>query len=208
MITRHAFRTAALGAAALSAALLLGACGGAPTDTGAHTGTHPAHGATATAAAHDAQDVAFAQGMIPHHQQALEMAGLAAGRAGSARVKDLAARIEKAQAPEIRTMSGWLKSWGEQPPMTGMDHSAHSGMSGMTGMMSGDDMADLEKKKGAAFDSAFLSLMIRHHQGAVEMARTEKDKGRYAPAQKLADAVVQGQSAEIAEMKKLLDSGE
>ncbi|MGW5101330.1 DUF305 domain-containing protein [Streptomyces sp. NPDC004100] len=201
MITRHAFRTAALGAAALSAALLLGACGGAPTDTGAH----PAHGATANTSAHDAQDVAFAQDMIPHHQQALEMAGLAAGRAKSARVKDLAARIEKAQAPEIRTMSGWLKSWGEQPPMTGMDHSAHSGM---TGMMSGDDMADLEKKKGAAFDSAFLSLMIRHHQGAVEMARTEKDKGRYAPAQKLADAVVQGQSAEIAEMKKLLDSGE
>ncbi|MFD8804188.1 DUF305 domain-containing protein [Streptomyces sp. NPDC059597] len=201
MTIRHTFRTAALGAAALSAALLLTACGGTHTDTGSHS----AHGATATAASHDAQDVAFAQGMIPHHQQALEMARLAAGRAESARVKDLAARIEKAQAPEIRTMSGWLKSWGEQPPMAGMDHSAHSGMSGM---MSGEDMADLEKKKGAAFDSAFLSLMIRHHQGAVEMATTEKDKGRYAPATKLAGAVIQGQSAEIAEMRKLLDSGE
>ncbi|MGV9340528.1 DUF305 domain-containing protein [Streptomyces sp. NPDC003688] len=204
MTTRHTFRTAALGAATLSAALLLGACGGAPTDTGAHS----AHGATAPAAAHNTQDVTFAQGMIPHHQQALEMARLATGRTDSTQVKDLAARIEKAQDPEIRTMSGWLKSWGEQAPMAGMDHSAHTGMSGMTGMMSGDDMADLEKKKGAAFDSAFLSLMIRHHQGAVEMATTEKDKGRYAPATKLADAVIDGQSAEIAEMKKLLDSGE
>ncbi|MEU9399570.1 DUF305 domain-containing protein [Streptomyces sp. SID4985] len=198
MTTRHTFRTAALGAVTLSAALLLGACGGDRTDTGAHS----AHGATATAAAHNAQDVAFAQGMIPHHQQALEMARLATGRTDSAQVKDLAARIEKAQDPEIRTMSGWLKSWGEQAPMAGMDHSAHTGMSGMMGA---DDMADLEKKKGAAFDSAFLSLMIRHHQGAVQMATTEKDKGRYAPATKLAGAVIDGQSAEIAEMKKLLD---
>ncbi|WP_018546623.1 DUF305 domain-containing protein [Streptomyces sp. LaPpAH-108] len=198
MTIRQPLRALTLGAATLSAALLLGACGGAHTDTGAHS----AHGASATAAAHDAQDVAFAQGMIPHHQQALEMARLAAGRAGSAQVKDLAARIEKAQDPEIRTMTGWLKSWGEQPPMAGMDHSAHTGM---TGMMGADDMADLEKKKGADFDSAFLSLMIRHHQGAVEMATTEKDKGRYTPATKMADAIIEGQSAEIAEMRKLLD---
>ncbi|MEW2131484.1 DUF305 domain-containing protein [Streptomyces sp. NPDC005435] len=198
MTTRHTLRTATLGVAVLSTALLLGACGSDRGDTGAH----PAHGPTATTAAHNTQDVTFAQAMIPHHQQALEMARLAAGRAKSAQVKDLAARIEKAQDPEIRTMTGWLKSWGEQLPMAGMDHSAHTGM---TGMMGADDMADLEKKKGAAFDSAFLSLMIRHHQGAVEMAGTEKAKGRYAPAKKLAGAVIDGQSAEIAEMRKLLD---
>nr|WP_309485326.1 DUF305 domain-containing protein [Streptomyces sp. WELS2] len=147
---------------------------------------------------------AFAKGMIPHHQQALEMAELAADRASSARVKDLAARIEKAQDPEIRTLTGWLKAWGEQPPMTGMDHSGHTGMSGMSGMMSEADMAALKKATGKDFDSRFLSLMAEHHQGAVEMATTEKQRGRSGDAKAMADAIITAQNAEIKEMKQLL----
>ncbi|MGW3196973.1 DUF305 domain-containing protein [Streptomyces sp. NPDC001118] len=200
-------RRAALAAVVASCALVLAACGG----SGAG-GAHAAHGGAGTrggtaptaGTAHNAQDVAFAQAMIPHHQQALEMARLAPGRASSAQVKDLALRIEKAQDPEIRTMTGWLRSWGERVPMTGMDHSGHPGMSGM---MSDADMAELKKAQGKGFDTKFLSMMIKHHQGAVQMAGTEKAKGAYGPAKALADAVVSAQNAEIKEMKKLLGAG-
>ncbi|MEV8046052.1 DUF305 domain-containing protein [Streptomyces griseoluteus] len=199
MTTTHAFRRAALGVATASAVVLLAACGGEK-----HTGAHGAPAASATAGVHNAADVSFAQGMIPHHQQAVEMARLAPGHAASAEVKALAARIEKAQGPEIRTMTGWLKSWGEEPPMAGMDHSGHGGMTGMSGMMSADDMTALKKSTGADFDRKFLTLMIAHHQGAVEMAHTEKAKGRDSRATKTADDVIAAQSAEIKQMKGLL----
>ncbi|MGW4289743.1 DUF305 domain-containing protein [Streptomyces sp. NPDC004673] len=196
MTTANPLRRAALGVATVSAVVLLAACGGEQ-----RTG---AHGAPAGTDAHNAQDVTFAQGMIPHHQQALEMARLAPGHAASAEVKALAARIEKAQDPEIRTMTGWLKSWGEEPPMAGMDHSRHGGMAGMSGMMSADDMTALEKSTGADFDRKFLTLMVAHHQGAVEMAKTEKAKGRDGRATTMADDVIAAQSAEIKQMKGLL----
>ena len=202
MTSRTPTRRAALATVAVTAAaLLLAACGGGGDHDGhAAHGTSASPGASATTA-HNAQDTAFAQGMIPHHQQALEMARLAAGRASSAQVKDLATRIEKAQDPEIRTMTGWLKAWGEQVPMAGMHHSGHSGMSGM---MSDGDMAELKKAEGKDFDTKFLSMMVEHHQGAVEMAGTEKNKGAYGPAKAMADAIVTAQNAEIKEMKKLL----
>ncbi|MER6419724.1 DUF305 domain-containing protein [Streptomyces sp. NPDC001137] len=199
-------RRTALMAATLTAGLVLTACGGSSSDSG--SGGHDSHSAgssspSSSTAAHNAQDVSFAQGMIPHHQQALEMAKLAAGRASSAKVKDLAARIEKAQDPEIRTMSGWLRSWGQSVPsaMPGMDHSAHSGMAGM---MDSKDMDELEKASGTEFDTMFLTMMIEHHKGAVQMAGTEKSKGAYAPATTMADAIITGQTAEIKEMNKLL----
>ncbi|GHH06627.1 DUF305 domain-containing protein [Streptomyces rubradiris] len=211
MITRTLTRRAALATAAVTSALVLAACGGNSDDNGDGGTGHTGHGASAASAtpsasagAHNAQDVAFAKGMIPHHQQALEMAELAADRASSARVKDLAARIEKAQDPEIRTLTGWLKAWGEQPPTAGTDHSGHSGMSGMSGMMSEDDMAALKKATGKDFDTRFLSLMVEHHQGAVEMAATEKQRGRSADAKAMADAIITAQDAETKEMKQLL----
>ncbi|ELS54760.1 putative Lipoprotein [Streptomyces viridochromogenes Tue57] len=210
-------RRAALAATATAAALVLAACGGNGSDTGSGTGsgsrTSASASADTTAEAHNDQDVAFAQGMIPHHQQALEMAGMAATQASSAQVKDLASRIEKAQDPEIRTMSGWLESWGEDVPssMPGMDHSGgHSGGSDgsdMPGMMDTEDMDKLKKASGEDFDTMFLTMMIEHHEGAVEMAGTEKEQGRYGPAKKLADAVITAQTAEIAEMNKLLGKG-
>lgn len=199
---RTPVRRAALALAAAGAALVLAACGGDGGDSG-----HSGHGATpsasadATTASHNAQDVAFAQGMIPHHEQALDMARLAAGRASSARVKDLATRIEKAQDPEITTMTGWLRAWGEQVPSAGMDHTGHSGMAGM---MADEDMTALEQATGQDFDTKFLTMMVEHHKGAVEMARTEKSKGVYGPAKRLADAVVTAQNAEIEEMRHLL----
>ncbi|MEU0970582.1 DUF305 domain-containing protein, partial [Streptomyces sp. NPDC005917] len=182
-------------------------------DGTAHSGAHatPNSGAPAgasapatTAGAHNAQDVTFAQSMIPHHQQALEMAALAADRASSARVQDLAARIEKAQDPEIKTMSGWLKAWGEDVPMAGMDHSGHTDMAGM---MDDKDMTALKKAEGKDFDTMFLTMMVQHHQGAVDMATTERSKGEYAPATSMAGDIVTAQNAEVKEMNKLLGKG-
>ncbi|WP_405643427.1 DUF305 domain-containing protein [Streptomyces sp. NBC_00019] len=206
-------RRAALMAATVTAALVLAACGDSDSDSG-DAGHGSSHGTSSspsadTAAAHNAQDVSFAQGMIPHHRQALEMAGLAADRASSAEVKSLAARIEKAQDPEIKTMSGWLKSWGEEIPeagasMPGMDHGSQSGM---PGMMDDADMEMLGKASGKGFDTMFLTMMVEHHEGAVDMAETEKTKGRYAAATAMADDIITGQTAEITEMNKLLGKG-
>ncbi|MFB7500446.1 DUF305 domain-containing protein [Streptomyces sp. NPDC056161] len=205
-------RRAALVLAAAGAALVLAACGsGDGGDGSGHAGhgATPSTSATDTAGTHNAQDVTFAQGMIPHHQQAVEMARLAADRASSAQVKDLAARIEKAQDPEITTMTGWLKTWGEDVPMAGMDHGASgtSGNSGMTGMMDDKDMTALEKATGKDFDTKFLTMMVEHHKGAVEMATTEQAKGAYGPAKSLAGSIVTAQNTEIGEMQHLLGQG-
>ncbi|MFB6938742.1 DUF305 domain-containing protein [Streptomyces chartreusis] len=205
--TRGFVRRTALAATAVSAALVLAACGadGGDSDAAAEASS-PSSSPSANAGAHNAQDVTFAQGMIPHHQQALQMAEMAADRASSTQVKDLAERIRKAQDPEIKTMSGWLRTWGEDVPSAapGMGHSGHSGGSGMAGMMDAKDMDELMKASGKAFDTLFLTLMVEHHEGAVEMAESEKSEGRYGPATRLADAVVTAQTAEIQEMNKLL----
>ena len=203
--TRTVIRRACLAAVAVSAALTLTACGGDSDDSGS-AASSPSVSAETSAGTHNAQDVSFAQGMIPHHQQAVEMAGLAADKASSPEVKDLAARIEKAQGPEIETMSGWLRTWGKKVPeaMPGMDHSAHSGMAGM---MDSADMEKLGKASGKDFDSMFLTMMVEHHEGAVEMARTEQAKGKYGPAKELAAKVISAQTAEIAQMKKMLAAG-
>lgn len=203
--TRTLIRRACLAAVAVSAALTLTACGG-DSDAGESAPAKTSSAAKSSAdsaGAHNDQDVSFAQGMIPHHQQAVEMAGMVDGRASSAEVKDLAARIEKAQGPEIETMTGWLKTWGEQVPeaMPGMDHSAHSGMAGM---MDSADMEKLKKASGKDFDSMFLTMMIEHHEGAVEMATTEKAKGESPDATAVAGDIITAQNAEISEMKKLL----
>ncbi|GHF21889.1 lipoprotein [Streptomyces werraensis] len=204
--TRSLARRTAAVAAAGAAALVLAACGGNGDDTG--SAGHGGHNVTASASAsasqgqHNAADVAFAKGMIPHHRQAVEMADLAPERAQSPEVKKLAADIKKAQDPEIKTLSGWLTSWGEEVPAEGaMDHSMHGGMEGM---MSAEEMTELENLSGKAFDTAFMEMMIKHHEGAVEMAKTEQADGAYEPAKKMAGQIITSQSAEIEQMNKLL----
>ncbi|MEV6504975.1 DUF305 domain-containing protein [Streptomyces sp. NPDC051642] len=202
---RRFVRRTVLAVTASVAALTLAACGS--------DGDGKASGGTASATAtatggHNAADVSFSKEMIQHHRQAVEMAGLAAGHASSAQVKSLATKIEGAQAPEIKTMSGWLTSWGEQVPqdMTGMDSGMDHGMSSSAtpGMMSDADMGKLAKASGADFDTMFLTMMVEHHEGAVDMAKTEKADGSYAPATELAADVITAQSAEIKQMNKML----
>ncbi|WP_330237636.1 DUF305 domain-containing protein [Streptomyces sp. NBC_00525] len=198
-------RTAVALVAAGTASLMPAACGSGGDGAPAH-GSHASASASAPASAgqHNAVDTAFAKGMIPHHRQAVEMADLAPSRARSAAVKKLAEEIKKAQDPEIETLSGWLTSWGEDVPAAGsMDHSGHD-MGDMGGMMTGEDMAELKKAKGRAFDTAFLDMMIEHHEGAVEMAKAERSGGAHARAKKMADRIITSQSAEIDRMNQLL----
>ncbi|MCZ1012386.1 DUF305 domain-containing protein [Streptomyces lydicus] len=216
--TRPLMRRITLVVAAATSALVMAACGGNNGGGDGRSGHGSAAKPVASPSAQDpagtpnAADVAFAKGMIPHHRQAVEMADLAVTRAASPRVRELAEKIKKAQAPEIKTMSGWLTAWGEQVPeeMPGMDHSAHSthsempGMKGMKGMQGMKEMDALKKKSGSDFDASFLEMMIGHHRGAVQMAGTEKDKGAYGRAKTLAAGIIKAQNAEIAQMNKLL----
>jgi uncharacterized protein (DUF305 family) len=211
---RSAIRRApAAVATAVAAALVLTACGSSSDNSAKSTASASA---SSSAAAHNTADVTFATDMIPHHRQAVEMAALAAGRASSASVKTLAEKIEKAQDPEINTMSGWLKAWGKDVPtdtassmgssMGSMPGMASSGTTTGTGMMSSADMTMLKKASGKAFDSAFLTMMVQHHQGAVAMAKTELSKGSYGPARTMAQDIISSQTAEISLMKGLLGS--
>ena len=145
-------------------------------------------------------DVTFTQGMIPHHQQAVEMAKMANTQAASAKVKDLAQRIEAAQGPEIEKMQAWLKDWGKSQKASG---DAVAGMHMGTAMMSAADMEQLGAAKGAAFDKRFLTMMVGHHEGAVEMAKTELKDGKASEAKTLARAIITAQEREITEMKGL-----
>lgn len=150
---------------------------------------------------HNAQDVSFAKDMVPHHQQAVTMADMALAQSSNPQVKDLATRIKAAQAPEIATMNGWLEKWGE----AATDHSGHSVDSSqeMKGMVSDPDMSAMGATSGPAFDRLFVKHMTAHHQGAIDMAKVELEKGKYEPAKALAREITTAQEKEIAEMAKL-----
>jgi uncharacterized protein (DUF305 family) len=199
-MTRTLTRIAGAGTALL-AGLVLSACG-----AGSDHSSMPGMGATsaapagsATAAFNDA-DVAFAQHMIPHHQQAVAMAALADSRATDAEVKKLAAQIRTAQDPEIATMTGWLQAWGQPTDPGGMD----MGHDTMPGMMSDDAMKKLESLSGTEFDKEFLNMMIEHHQGAIDMAKDEASGGSNPDAKALAQQITTSQQAEIDTMKQIL----
>ena len=181
----------------VAATLALAACGSNDTSAGSGSGDH------------NEQDVTFASDMIPHHEQAIQMAKMAKAHAGSTEVKQLANDIEAAQGPEIKTMTGWLKAWGEDAPsgsMSGMGGMGGSSNNDMPGMMSDHDLTKLGQATGDTFDQMWLQGMIAHHEGAVEMANTEIAKGKNADATDLAKTIKAAQTKEIAKMKKMLGS--
>jgi uncharacterized protein (DUF305 family) len=226
-----------IAAAVVPLALLAAACGDdGGDDESAETQDEPTTSDAASEEHNDA-DVAFAQMMIPHHGQAVEMAVLAADRAASPEIRDLAQRIQGAQDPEIQQMTGWLQEWGEEVPAPDAGHDmggtdmGGTDMGGSTapgdtapgdtapgdtaptggaagpmaeGMMDDAAMMELEAATGPAFDRLFAELMIEHHQGAVAMANDEIANGQFADAIALAEAIVEAQEAEIAEMEAFL----
>ena len=159
---------------------------------------------------YNATDVGFAQGMIPHHAQAIEMADMALQKSTNEPVLKLARAIKGAQDPEIQQMSKWLSNRGQKVPDTSMpmDHGDHSmdGMGSMmtSGMMTEADMKKLNESTGTAFDRLWLQLMIQHHEGAITMAKEELTKGKNPEMQTLAQAIISGQQKEIDEMNGLL----
>jgi uncharacterized protein (DUF305 family) len=208
------------------AGLTLTACGDQTDTTG--TDANPAASTTSDAAFNDA-DVAFAQRMVLHHQQAVVMARMADDRVDDPAVEQLAADIEAAQTPEIEQMEGWLKSWGKEVPdsMMGdyldgdsdgdwpgmMGDNADGDWPGMMGghgpgMMSWHQMGMLNHPGGWAdgrsWDDMFLTMMIAHHRGAIAMAEQELEDGTNPDALALAQKIITAQRAEIATMKELL----
>ncbi len=137
-------------------------------------------------------DLMFASMMVPHHQQAIEMSDLALQKSKDPEVIDLAQAIKSAQDPEIAEM----KSWGD------LDAKSHMGHT-MDGMLSDDEMLALRNASEAEFDQLFLEGMIKHHQGAIEMAEMVVDS-RNARAAKLGKAIIETQKAEIAKMREML----
>jgi uncharacterized protein (DUF305 family) len=197
----------AASAGVLGLALFLSACGDSDSDAGANSGGTPGASPSASSSMDmpddvNEQDAAFASNMIVHHREAIEMADMARSQAENPKVLALADKIKAAQAPEIETLSTWLTDWGMQPPAEGaaMDH----GGSAMPGMMTPEEMEELGGMKGAEFDEMFLTMMIKHHEGAVTMAQEEVAEGKNESVKEFAQKVIDDQTAEIDEMKALL----
>lgn len=182
-------------ALALVAALALAACGGSTSSSGSGGSSD-----------FNKADVTFTQSMIPHHRQAVQMAKMATMHASTPGVKNLADKVEAAQGPEIKTMTGWLTDWGKKVPSDSESGMSGTGGMSMPGMMSNADMKRLGTATGAGFDRMFLTMMISHHTGAVEMAKSEQTDGKNADAVALAKKIEADQTAEITQMKRLLKS--
>jgi uncharacterized protein (DUF305 family) len=159
----------------------------------------------------NATDVGFAQGMIPHHAQAIVMADMALAQSTNPDVTKLATEIKAAQDPEIQQLTSWLESWGQAVPDTSgsMDHSMDD-MGGMmmSGMMSDADMARLENATGTDFDTMWMEMMIQHHEGAITMASDEVAEGKFEATIAMAESIITSQQAEIDTMLSLLESAQ
>jgi uncharacterized protein (DUF305 family) len=175
--------------------MILAGCGGSHdmADMASPSGTSGA----------SAADAMFAQMMIPHHEQAVEMSTLAETRASSPEIKELAAEIKAAQQPEIDQMTAWLEEWGM--PVMSMDEAmGDHGGHGMSGMLTDEQMQQLADASGPEFDRLFAEFMIEHHEGAIDMAEDVVDsKDRRVAA--LAAEIIATQAEEIAQFQAFLD---
>ena len=148
-----------------------------------------------TTSAFSGTDIMFAQMMIPHHQQAVDMSTLAETHTTNPEILALAKQIKDAQAPEIKQMTAWIESTG-----AGMDMGHDMGMGGM---LTEEQMTALGNAQGAAFDKLYLEGMIGHHEGALQMAKMIENSSN-EEAKTLAANIVTSQSAEIEKMKQML----
>lgn len=188
---------AALGALCL--ALLVGGCGSHEThdaDASATSAASATPGATFNAA-----DEMFAVMMIPHHEQAVEMADLVPTRTKNPDLLALAAAIKGAQDPEITQMQGWLEGWGTDVAAMG-DHASHGGMAGM---QSEETMAELAALTDDAFDRRWMEMMIDHHEGAITMAKDVIAQGSDPAVRTLAEQIITAQQGEITQMTGMLN---
>jgi len=149
-------------------------------------------------------DLMFAQMMIPHHEQALEMSIIALEVSKNNDVLAMAQGIFDGQDTEIQQMKSWLSSSSAKSAAEQMDHEAMGHGSGeMSGMASYEQIDQLAELETPDFDKLFLTLMIAHHEGALEMVSLIEDS-RNAEARTLAKEIVMTQKQEILKMKELL----
>ena len=200
------FKTLSI-AAALAASLGLAGCAANAGSGNSMPMDHGSSGAMSSTgsmspgatADHNQADIMFAQMMIPHHSQAVEMSDIMLAKSGMpAEVTALATKIKAAQAPELEQMTGWLTGWGAPTAMS--DNSGH----GMTGMVDDSGIEKLKSATGTDAAKLFLEQMIGHHEGAIEMAQQEISAGKSPDAVKLGHDIVDAQQAEITQMKQLL----
>jgi uncharacterized protein (DUF305 family) len=179
---------------ALAAAILLAACNQGRQDQEREQGTAPAE-----AAPNDA-DVSFTQNMIPHHQQAIDMAKLVNSHTDRPELHKLADSIQRSQGQEITQLQGWLRNWGK-PATPSEGHGGH-GDTEMPGMMSEADMSRLMEATGTEFDLAFVEMMAAHHQGAIDMANAELKDGSLPEVTRLAEQIIDSQQDEIEQLQR------
>ncbi|MBV8967062.1 MAG: DUF305 domain-containing protein [Mycobacteriaceae bacterium] len=181
-----ATRVCAVVAAALTAATL------------SSCGTSPRSGDAAPSAVHNSDDVTFAQRMIPHHQQAVDMAAMVPSHTTNPTLRVVAVHISTDQHAEIGMLTDLLTRWGA--PV-----SAPGSMS-MEGMVDDATMNRLPSLSGAQFDTVWITAMIGHHQGAVTMAQAELAHGQNPDAQKMARLIITAQQREISYMTDLIST--
>lgn len=219
----------AISAAATAALFVLTACNSSNSDgtTSTPMSMSVESSSSADASTHNQADVTFAEQMIPHHSQAVEMSDMLLSKDGiDPRVTALAEQIKAAQGPEIEQLQAWLTSWGQSSSSSGMNMPTTSHnmegmtpstsmnmpmpsesmgtMPGMEGMMSADDMTALQNAQGTDAAKLFLTQMIDHHRGAVAMAQTEVDSGQYPEAISMAQTIISTQNEEITTMEGIL----
>lgn len=188
-----------------TSALLLTACGGNDTTAppAERDGNNQAAPASTPAAGehaeHNDADVTFLSQMIPHHEQAVEMAELASTRAERPEVTELADTIISTQNAEIEQMRSLLQAWGEPEPESGGGHGG--GHDQMPGMMTPEQMEQMQAASGAEFDQMFIEHMIAHHEGAIEMADTVLTEGASPEVKQLAEDIRTAQQQEIDQMR-------
>lgn len=194
----NALKKFVLPTALLASALVLGACAGSPASTSTPSPVVSAQESNpAITAEVNASDLMFVEMMIPHHEQAGEMALLAPTHGANPEVLALAAKIASAQGPEIEQMRAMLDRWGVSEMMS---HTGHQ----MDGMVSASGLKDLDEASGAEFDRLFLTYMIGHHEGAIAMAQDPLVNGDDAELNALLKAIVSAQNAEIEQMNMML----
>lgn len=150
-------------------------------------------------------DLMFADMMIPHHQQAIQMSELAIAISSNSEIISLARRIKAAQAPEIEQMKEWEDSGDSSHMGHEMMEDFDESSTGMMGMLDEGEISELERAKGTEFDRLFLKGMIAHHEGAIGMAQMVDDS-KNKEAAELGKAIIKAQKAETLEMQTLLDS--
>ncbi len=159
----------------------------------------------------DSVDAGFSLDMSVHHLQAVEMANLATTRSTDPEVRSLAFDISQTQLNQVGRMQGWLTLWGL--PVTGADTMAWMGGSGhdhmsadglMPGMATEDELTELRAARGTDFDVRFLQLMIRHHQGGLQMAQYGQQHATEAVVRGLARSIAATQTAETTTMAAML----